>query len=95
MNLQNVIIQPLLTEKGQSLQEQQNQVLFRVAMNANKIEIRKAVERLFDVKVLSVRTQVVRGKNSRQRQIQGKKANWKKAIVSLADGESIEFFEGI
>ena len=95
MNLQNVIIQPLLTEKGTTLQEELNQVQFKVDMRANKIQIREAVEKLFDVKVLSVRTQIVRGKTVRRGRFEGKRSNWKKAIVSLADGENIEFFQGI
>ncbi len=95
MNIQNVIIQPVLTEKGTSLQETLNQVQFKVDMRANKVQIREAVEKLFDVKVLSVRTQVVRGKKVRRGKFEGKRSNWKKAIVSLAEGETIEFFQGI
>jgi large subunit ribosomal protein L23 len=92
---QEVIIQPLLTEKGTTLQEEQNQVLFKVHRRANKVQIREAVERLFDVTVTKVRTQVVRGKNVRRGRFEGKRANWKKAIVHLAEGDRIEFFEGI
>jgi large subunit ribosomal protein L23 len=95
MEIQKVIIQPLLTEKGTGLQEALNQVQFRVEMRANKIQIRDAVEKLFEVKVLSVRTQIVRGKTKRRGKFEGKRANWKKAIVSLAEGETIEFFQGI
>jgi len=95
MEIQNIIIQPLLTEKGTSLQESLNQVQFKVDVRANKIQIRQAVEKLFDVKVLSVRTQIVRGKTKRRGRFEGRRANWKKAIVSLAEGETIEFFEGI
>lgn len=95
MDIQNIIIQPLLTEKGTSLQESLNQVQFKVDMRANKIQIRAALEKLFDVKVLSVRTQIVRGKTKRRGKFEGKRANWKKAIVSLAEGETIEFFAGV
>ncbi len=95
MEMQKVIIQPLLTEKGTSLQESLNQVQFKVDMRANKIQIRDAVEKLFEVKVLSVRTQIVRGKTKRRGRFEGKRSNWKKAIVSLAEGETIEFFQGI
>ena len=95
MEMQKVIIQPLLTEKGTSLQETLNQVQFKVDMRANKIQIRDAVEKLFEVKVLSVRTQIVRGKMKRRGRFEGKRSNWKKAIVSLAEGETIEFFQGI
>ena len=95
MNEQQIIIQPLLTEKSTELQEQHNQVVFKVARRANKVQIRKAVEKLFNVKVLSVRTQVVRGKLVRRGMHEGKRSNWKKAIVSLAEGETIEFFQGV
>jgi len=95
MEIQNIIIQPLLTEKGTSLQESLNQVQFKVDMRANKIQIRAAIEKLFDVKVLSVRTQIVRGKTKRRGKFEGKRANWKKAIVSLAEGETVEFFQGV
>jgi large subunit ribosomal protein L23 len=92
---EQVIIQPLLTEKSTGLQEQQNQVLFRVHRSANKLEIREAVEKLFKVRVTSVRTQVVRGKTVRRGRFEGKRSNWKKAIVSLAAGDTIEFFQGL
>lgn len=92
---EQVIIQPLLTEKSTGLQEQQNQVLFRVHRTANKLEIREAVEKLFKVRVTSVRTQVVRGKTVRRGRFEGKRSNWKKAIVSLAEGDTIEFFQGL
>lgn len=95
MEIQNIIMQPLLTEKGTGLQESLNQVQFKVDIRANKIQIRHAVEKLFDVKVLSVRTQIVRGKIKRRGRFEGKRSNWKKAIVSLAEGETIEFFQGI
>jgi large subunit ribosomal protein L23 len=95
MDIQSIIIQPLLTEKGTSLQESLNQVQFKVDVRANKIQIRAALEKLFDVKVLSVRTQIVRGKTKRRGKFEGKRANWKKAIVSLAEGETIEFFAGV
>lgn len=95
MDIQKVIIQPLLTEKGTSLHEALNQVQFKVDKRANKIQIREAIEKLFDVKVLSVRTQIVRGKIKRRGRFEGKRSNWKKAIVSLAEGENIEFFQGI
>ncbi|MFC1482390.1 50S ribosomal protein L23 [Myxococcota bacterium] len=95
MQPEEIIIQPILTEKGTGLQEQHNQVLFKVHMSANKTQIRQAVEKLFDVKVFGVRTQVVRGKPVRRGRFEGKRSNWKKAIVSLAEGESIEFFQGI
>ena len=86
------IKRPLLTEKGTAMAEEDNKVLFEVAIDANKIEIRAAVEKLYDVRVHSVRTQVVRGKIKRVGRNVGKRANWKKAIVKLAEGEQIDFF---
>lgn len=95
MHPEDVIIMPLLTEKGATLEEQENQVLFKVHRRANKVQIRDAVERLFKVRVTKVRTQVVRGKVVRRGRFAGRRPNWKKAIVSLADGETIEFFQGL
>ena len=87
-----ILKRPLLTEKGTSLSERENKVLFEVALNANKIEIKRAVEQLYEVKVLGVNTQVVRGKLKRMGRFSGKRSNWKKAIVQLAEGSSIDFF---
>jgi large subunit ribosomal protein L23 len=94
--LHDVILRPLiLTEKGELLKEEQNKIFFEVAMAANKIEVKHAVERLFNVKVLDVHTLVVRGKPGRMGKHQVKRPNWKKAIVTLKEGDTIEFFEGI
>ena len=103
-----VIRRPLLTEKGTRLKDHggaqpgafteetlKPQVLFEVAMDANKIEIKQAVEALFSVKVVDVHTQVVRGKEKRIGRFMGQRSNWKKAIVTLAAGNKIEFFEGV
>lgn len=87
-----IIKRPLLTEKGTALGEQENKFLFEVADGANKIEIKRAVEQLYDVKVAQVNTQIVRGKIKRVGRSSGKCANWKKAIVKLAEGSSIDFF---
>lgn len=87
-----IIKRPLLTEKGTALAEENNQILFEVAMGANKIEVRKAVEALYDVKVTSVNTQIVRGKLKRLGRHVGRRPNWKKAIVQLAEGSNIDFF---
>jgi large subunit ribosomal protein L23 len=95
MNIESIVIQPLLTEKGTQLQEQHNQVTLKVHPAANKIQIRQAVEKLWNVKVLSVRIQRVRGKTVRRGRFEGQRPNWKKAIVSLAAGEAIEFFQGV
>lgn len=87
-----VIKRPLLTEKGTTMGEEDNKVLFEVAMDANKIDIRQAVEKLYDVTVLSVHTQVVRGKIKRVGRNTGKRRNWKRAIVKLDEESSIDFF---
>jgi large subunit ribosomal protein L23 len=104
----HVIKRPLLTEKGTRLkdtggapagtfseEELQPQVLFEVAIDANKIEIKQAVEALFSVKVVDVHTQIMRGKDKRIGRFTGRRPNWKKAIVTLAAGNKIEFFEGV
>ena len=92
---EHVIKRPLvLTEKGTGLREAENQYLFEVSRDANKAQIRNAVETLFHVKVKKVRTLIVRGRMRRLGRGKEKTQNWKKAIVSLAEGESIDFFEG-
>ena len=90
-----VVQKPLLTEKGTRLKEEGNQYLFRVAKRANKIEIKQAVEALFSVKVADVHTQIVRGKEKRVGRFVGRTGHWKKAIVTLAAGQNVEFFEGV
>ena len=95
-SLNNVVIRPLiLTEKGEMLKEEQNKVFFHVQMNANKVEVKQAVEKLFDVTVDDVNMMVVRGKPKRVGRMMSKRPNWKKAIVTLAEGDTIEFFEGV
>lgn len=90
-----VVLKPLLTEKGTRLKEEGNQYLFRVAKAANKIEIKQAIEQLFKVTVLDVRTIHVRGKIKRLGRFQGRKPDWKKAIATLKAGDSIELYEGV
>jgi large subunit ribosomal protein L23 len=91
--LEEIVIRPLaLTEKATRLKAQNNQVVFEVARDANKIQIREALERLFKVKVVSVNTLVQRGKVKRVGRRELKRPNWKKAIVTLRKGDSIEFF---
>jgi large subunit ribosomal protein L23 len=106
---EQIIKRPLLTEKGTRLKETgggadvdssspestKPQLLFEVARDANKVEIRHAVEKLWNVDVLAVRTTVVRGKEKRMGRFTGKRSNWKKAIVTIAAGQNIEFFEGV
>ena len=95
MQLEDIIKRPLmLTEKGNILRETQNQFLFEVDRRANKIQIRQAVEKLFNVKVTDVRTLIVRGHLRRMGRGHEKTKNWKKAIVAVKDGQTIEFFEG-
>ena len=94
MNLTDVVQGPVITEKGTLVSEAGNQVVFRVHPHANKIEIRRAVESVFKVKVLKVRTSQQLGKVRRVGRHQGRRANWKKAYVTLAEGNRIDFFEG-
>ena len=86
---------PIITEKTHTLKELGNKVTLRVAVKANKIEIRKAVEELFKVKVLRVNTIRMRGKKKRLGRTEGMRPDWKKAVVTLASGEKISGFEGI
>ena len=95
MELYQVIKKPLITEKGTKQKEQYNQLAFVVDQRANKVLVRNAIESIFKVKVLSVQMMKVRGKQRRVGRTTGKRADWKKAIVRLAPGENIEFFEGI
>jgi large subunit ribosomal protein L23 len=93
MKAAEVIKRPIaLTEKAARLREG-NQVVFEVALDANKIQIKSAVESLFAVKVADVNTLVQRGKPRRLGRIMGKRPNWKKAIVTLAEGSDIQFFD--
>ncbi len=92
---EHVIKRPLiLTEKGNNLREQENKYLFEVARDANKIEIKNAVETLFNVAVVDVKTMVVRGRMRRMGRGHAKTQNWKKAIVQVREGESIDLGEG-
>ena len=105
---EEIIKRPLLTEKGTRLKETggrgdgevdpetlKAQLLFEVARDANKVEIRYAVQKLWNVDVLSVRTSVVRGKEKKMGRYIGRRSNWKKAVVTIAPGQNIEFFEGV
>jgi large subunit ribosomal protein L23 len=104
-----IIKRPLLTEKGTALKETGGrsdgdvldpdliapQLLFEVARDANKLEIRHAVEKLWNVTVVKVRTSLVRGKEKRMGRFIGRRPAWKRALVTLAPGQKIEFFEGV
>jgi large subunit ribosomal protein L23 len=89
-----IIRRPLVTEKSTQQKEKSNQYAFEVDPKANKIEIQSAVERLFKVKVFQVRTVRVLGKVKRLGRKYGKRPDWKKAIVTLKEGDRIDFFEG-
>ncbi len=91
---QKVIKRPLITEKSTRQKEEGRQYVFEVHRDANKIEIQSAVERLFKVKVLQVRTSNVLGKVKRLGRKYGKRPDWKKATVTLREGDRIDFFEG-
>ena len=93
MNPEQVIRRPIiLTEKARTLSEEENTVLFEVAREANKIEIRNAIQSLFKVTVTRVNTLVVRGRMRRMGKGVAKTQNWKKAIVTLKSGDKIQFF---
>ena len=91
----DVILGPVVTEKSTAISEQHGQLTFRVARDATKPEIKAAVEGLFGVKVTSVNTLNQQGKVKKFRGIRGKRAAYKKAMVSLAEGESIDFTAGV
>lgn len=91
---QKIIRKPLITEKSTRQKEDSGQYVFEVHRNANKIEIQSAIEHLFKVKVLEVRTSNVMGKIKRLGRRYGKRPDWKKAIVTLKEGDRIDFFEG-
>jgi large subunit ribosomal protein L23 len=95
MDIYNVIKEPHIAEKGNLQKESFNQVTFKVDRRANKVEIKKAVERMFKTKVLDVKTMNLKGKKRRVGRNIGKRSDWKKAIVRLAPGEKLEFFEGL
>ena len=92
-----ILVRPLYTEKIARLQDEQNKYAFEVARNANKIEIRKAVEKNFEVKVSSIRTMLMPGKMRQQMtragRFHGRRPEWKKAIITLAEGHKLELFE--
>ncbi|NOX36115.1 MAG: 50S ribosomal protein L23 [Calditrichaeota bacterium] len=95
----DIIIEPVLTEKAMRLKDEANQYVFKVAMDANKIEIKRALEARFDVKVKSVRTMIVKGKPrqrfTRSGLVRGYTSRWKKAIVTLEEGSKFDFLENV
>ncbi len=94
MNHYDIIRRPIVTEKTSTAKEASNQYVFEVARDANKIEIGKAVEELFKVKVVSVRVMNIEGKKKRLGRFSGKRPDWRKAIVKLSAKDKISFFEG-
>ena len=93
-DLRSVLLRPLTTEKSMHLKDELNMVTFEVRTDANKVEIRQAVERVFNVKVSSVRTAFHEGKWKRMGRFEGRRRSWKKAVVTLAPGHKIELVEG-
>ncbi len=91
----DLIKRPLITEKTNIQKENYNQITFEVDGRANRVEIKRAVENIFNVKVDRVRTIQVKGKTKQRGRITGKRRDWKKAIVRLFPGERIDFFEGV
>jgi large subunit ribosomal protein L23 len=91
----DLIKRPLITEKTNIQKDASNQVTFEVDRRANRVEIKKAIEKIFKVNVVSVRTMQVKGKRKQRGRIIGKRRDWKKAVVTLRPGERIEFFEGV
>ena len=90
-----IIKRPLITEKTSIQKEMNNQLTFEVDRRANRIEIKRAIETIFNVRVSDVKTIQVRGKIKQRGRIIGKRRDWKKAIVKLMPGERIDFFEGV
>ena len=90
-----IVVRPLMTEKSMRLKDEQNVVTFQVVPDANKVEIRQAVETIFNVKVRAVRTSAVEGKLKRMGRHAGRRPSWKKAVVTLQPGHKIELVEGV
>ncbi|NLW19038.1 MAG: 50S ribosomal protein L23 [Candidatus Cloacimonetes bacterium] len=89
----NIVISPIITEKSENQAQNQNTYTFKVSINANKIEIKHAIEKIFSVKVLDVNTIRMLGKPKRLGKYSGKRPDWKKAIVTLRSGDKIADFE--
>jgi large subunit ribosomal protein L23 len=92
--IQDVVKRPLITEKNERARELARQYAFEVHRDATKIQVKQAVEALFKVHVTDVRTAIARGKNKRVGRSVGQRPNWKKAFVTLKEGETIALFEG-
>jgi large subunit ribosomal protein L23 len=94
INHHAIIRRPVITERASDLQEKHGKYVFEVLADANKIDIRRAIESMFDVDVVKVNTSNMHGKLKRLGRFQGRRSNWKKAVVTLAEGHNIDFFEG-
>ena len=94
MNRFEIIKRPLDTEKLDRMRDRENKFAFEIDMKANKTEVKQAIEQLFKVKVVDVKTAIVRGKFRRIGRSEGQRPNWKKAIVTLKEGDAISLFEG-
>jgi large subunit ribosomal protein L23 len=94
LTIEEVVKRPLITEKAERNREASRSFAFEVHRDATKIQVKQAVEKLFNVHVLAVRTAIARGKNKRVGKNAGRRPNWKKAFVTLKDGETIALFEG-
>ena len=94
MNEYDIVVRPIITEKSTLLKDAGNQYIFEVQRDANKIEIKNAVEKLFKVKVVSVHVSNMEGKKKRLGRFAGKKPDWKKAVVKLSPKDKITIFEG-
>jgi large subunit ribosomal protein L23 len=94
LTIEEIVKRPLITEKAERNREASRSFAFEVHRDATKIQVKQAVEKLFSVHVLAVRTAIARGKNKRVGKSSGRRPNWKKAFVTLKDGETIALFEG-
>ena len=94
ITLQDVVKRPLITEKAERNREATRSFAFEVHRDATKIQVKQAIEQQFSVHVLAVRTAIARGKNKRVGRSTGRRPNWKKAFVTLKEGETIALFEG-
>ncbi len=95
MDIYSVIKKPLVTEKSTIARDEENKYFFEVDRGATKIEIRNAVEKIFKVRVVNIHTINVTGKKKRVGRITGRRRNWKKAVITLAPGSSLEVYEGV
>ena len=94
IDLYDIVKAPRITEKGTRLKEKNNVLTFEVRTDANKLQVRKAIEGIFKVKVMDVTTVKISGKKKRMGQRLGRRSDWKKAYVTLKPGEKIDIFEG-